>query len=408
MNHLSLPGMASPLRRFFLFSVFFVLAAVCASGAHAQRVWGVNGHPDDSDYAVWNNPEEIRKQLDYLKELGSPYYRISFSASKNDPRILKWLVDEIHARQDKVKLVPVVFADVVPSAGYQSNYDAGYAQGKRWAEFALSLPGSQNIITHWELGNETSLARFNGKPMFGLVTDGQGKVVGNPLRTDGWEDKIPGSTEAMAGMLRGLYWGIKNAYKAPATTQILFGDLWIHFGYVQKLKEVRGAQFLPADILSWHWYAPRFGSFTAPLVAGDRTTSPAAYASRFGKKIWVTEIGREDKAIQDGKEFPIGGSATNLYNTNQNWAYQADALMGELNDLVGEPAVTGIFVYQLYDETLKLQKAPLLEKVSQEYHGLVSGEILSTPVPAGQLPKVARYRKNAFYTYRDYIRSHPW
>lgn len=234
---------------FLVKTVVATIGMVCAVGVNAQRVWGINGHPDENEYLVWNRPEEARRQFGYLDELGVTHYRVSFSESKNDPRILCHLLEPMRGRPRKIEVIPVVFAEVVPSAGYQSNYDAGYAQGKKWAEYSLK---NGYLIRYWELGNETSLAKYRDIPLFVL------KPGGDATNPDHWADNVQqgmnGAIESMAGMLRGLYWGLKDAHgRQGVSTQILFGDTWMNFGYVRKLMRVRmstGPGFLPADILS--------------------------------------------------------------------------------------------------------------------------------------------------------------
>ncbi len=344
----------------------------CASHSHAQRVWGVNGQPNTGDYQAWI-PSAVSQQLDYLNELGTQYYRVSFSESRNDPTVLDALVPASQNRANKVQIVPIVFVQPVPSAGYQSNYDAGYAQGKKWADYALS---KGYVITHWELGNETS----NAKTEVGEVNFFTRANSG--MEASDWsDDRFPGAFDAMAGVLRGLYWGIKDSYRANGqSTNILFGDMWLHFGYVKKIMAVRGDNFFPGDMLAWHWYTPNFGGFTTPLVAGDDRTKPSAYAASFGKDIWMTEVGREGSV----QGHAAGGSA-------EGEQAQSSELEREVADLLTVPQVKGIFVYELYDEADKFKNADPNEKMSQAYYGLVTSE---------------KKRKLAFYTYKNIISAH--
>jgi hypothetical protein len=393
MHHLDSVGLNARTPLSLIRMALLALAVLFAQGAYAQRVWGINGHPDNVEYLVWENPEAARQQFDHLNELGCSHYRVSFSESLDDPRILDHLVPLSQQRAQKIQIVPVIFTAVKPSAGFQKNYDAGYAQGRKWATYALDRG---YVITHWELGNETSLASIDGKRLFALRKDAVGKDL-DPTHPANWIDSadFPGATQAMAGVLRGLYWGVKDTYSARnASTKILFGDLWIHFGYVRKLMAVGGANFLPADILSWHWYTPSFGSFTQPLKGNNPATAPASYAASFGKDIWMTEVGREIKVAVSPTEWaPVGGSADNPYNGNENWASQSSELMSQLNNLVTVPQIKGIFVYQLFDENRSFVNASTAQKSSQAFHGLFNAD---------------GYRKTAFYTYRDFIRAHRW
>jgi hypothetical protein len=366
----------------------------------AQQIWGINGHPDNQEYEVWlDNGSAVKKQFDLLNELGSNYYRVSFSESRNNPAILDRLVPLATNRSKKIQIVPIVFVQPIPSAGYQSNYDAGYAHGKKWADYALE---KGYRITHWELGNETSLTSINGRRLFKMC-DARlfDPVHCKGLNAEEWSDaeEFPGATEAMAGVLRGLHWGIHDAYKAHgSTTSVLFGDTWTHFGYIRKIMSVGGANFFPGDVLSWHWYTPSFNGprgFTMPLVPGDVTTRPSAYAASFGKDIWMTEVGREIKVKTSASDYlPVGGSADNPYNGNENWSYQARQLQSQLEELMTVPQVKAIFVYELYDENITFSNASVAEKSSQAFFGLLNA------YPSQQ-------RKTAFYTYRDFIGSHP-
>jgi hypothetical protein len=195
----------------------------------------------------------------------------------------------------------------------------------------------------------------------------------------------------MAGVLRGMYWGIKHAYRNHnREVKLLFGDHAQKFGYVRMIMDYGNARFFPGDILSWHWYSPSFGRFTEPLVPGNNATRPSAYAASFGKDIWITEIGREEKVPPT--YGVLGGSSSNLWNENQNWKLQSDELMSALYEMVSVPQVKGIFVYELYDGAPHLTGYPLAERVSQGFHGLVN---------------FGGYRKDAFHMYRNFIANYP-
>ena len=389
------------------------LIALSAFQVQAERVWGVNGHPNYQEYRVWL-PAEVKRQYDYLDDLGAGYYRVSFSESKNDPSVLASLFPESRNHTPPIQLLPIIFVDPVPSAGYQSNYDAGYAHGKRWADYALNAGFN---ITHWELGNETSLASIKVRDRSSNDPNAT-KMVPMFKKCDGclginesewtYASEFPGAYDAMAGVLRGMYWGVKNAYKARGkSVTLLFGDTWAHFGYVRKIMSVRNANFFPGDVLSWHWYSPSFNNsskgFTTPLIPGYSNTIPAILAKGFGKDIWMTEIGREDKQrLANGTYRPIGGSAVNVTSPDQNWSFQATELQALLNDLITIPEIKAIFVYQLYDEKYTFATSSMELRSSQAYYGLVAIDGLNM-----QENNINYYTKDAFITYKNFIRVHP-
>jgi hypothetical protein len=396
-----------------------------------QRIWGVNGDPDAVDYAGWE-PKENNVQMNLLKELGATYYRFSFHnlEEQDNKRIFGLIHDSASAQ--RIKLLPIIFKAPRPDLTYQENWQRGYDEGQSWARYVLGNNQDKKLyeVSHWELGNETSTASAekDGRqiPMFRLVNR-SGRVAdgSDPMDWDEAPEFKGQAFQAMAGVLRGLYWGIKDTYKDKnKEVKILFGDVWRAFGYIEKIKAVGGENFFPGDILSWHWYTPSFGSFTKPFKnQWDVTRSPYDYAASIrpglaaaGTKIdiWMTEVGREDcpKDVKNGCAPPkVGGSAMNRWNPDENWSVQSAEMTSLLQSLVGSdvPQIKAIFAYELYDKYLDKKDLTLDEKTypeftSQGFYGLVQR---TKNYPRSDADLTRYIKKPVFDTFQSFIKSYP-
>lgn len=348
-----------------------------------DMAWGVCGHPTWSDYASWV-PANVTTQINYLKQLGCGYYRVSFEGA-DYPSYLDTLVPQ--AQSSGITLLPILPISLIAANGAQSNYTANYQIGYNWAAYAIS---KGYALPYWELGNE-------------VENDGLVNVVYDGASPNDFPDAVPGGFVAIASGLSGAYQGIKDAYSAGRTSglttitpQVLYGACFRHWGLLAKILNYNGS--LPCDIISWHWYGPNYGVFNAPIsdansVSNGRT--PAACLNDFKSHanptlpmdIWITETDRS--AAITGGGLLNGSTASNTTpQTSQDWAAQAAAIQANIDSFKVVPAVKGIFVYELLDEPIA-NGGSVSQLASEGYFGLVTGL-------NGTL-------KNAFYTYQTEI-----
>ncbi len=346
-------------------------------------LWGICGHPTWPDYADWV-PGNMAKQIGLVRELGCTYYRVSFEGSSY-PAILDTIVPP--AQSAGVTILPIfpltIHTGITPEQNYKANYDAAVA----WAHYAIS---KKYDLPYWELGNE-------------LENWGYVNVVGDGALAAQFPDKKPGASVAIASSLKGAYQGLKDAYAAALaqhtttiTPKILYGCTYRHWGLLAKIRDYNKS--MPCDIISWHWYEPAYGPFTAPIhgVSADFGRTPAECLSDFKDNddpsrpmdVWITET---DRSVKPNATTYLNGSFSDNA-TGQDWPAQARTLESTLADLKKAPNVKAIFVYELLDENGRYKNAS--GKVGTEgFLGLMTG--------------LNGTRKDAFYSYQSAIKANP-
>ena len=174
-------------------------------------------------------------------------------------------------------------------------------------------------VTHWELGNELDAVALlrRGDTTQGGRTWSWGDPDGS--RPEDYEERR--YRRALAEV-RGLAEGVRSADPGAATVVGTAG--WLHYGFVERLV---GQDRVAFDVLAWHWYS-EMGDMTRVQGKLDLVGRLA----RFGKPLWLTEINRRDGS-RGGREAEEAG-------------YLSTALAG----LRANPAVRGLFVYELLDE----------------------------------------------------------
>jgi len=210
---------------------------------------------------------------------------------------------------------------------------------------------------------------------------------------------------AIASGLTGADQGIKDAYTAgrksgltTITPQVLIGATYRHWGLLSKIQTYDNGT-LPCDIISWHWYGPVIGSFTAPINDPDSVSNGRTPAQCLGDfksptnpsqpmDIWITET---DRMQESGTAMLNGSVASNATpKTSQDWAAQASAIQTNIDGIKTVPSVKAIFVYELFDEP-KADSSSTALLASEGYFGLITGL-------NGTL-------KNGFYTYQAEIKA---
>lgn len=367
-----------------IFIALFAIAPVLRSQSNDNGfLWGVCGHPQWMEYQDWNT-YRYGRQLDYLRQLGCKAYRISFDVHGHP-----WALDNVvpMAKARDIQILPILPLSITPANGFQANYDTNYANAQTWANHAIT---NGYHLPYWELGNELE--------NWGLLT-----ISGDGALPSNYTDAVPGATAAIAGALNGAYQGLKDAYSAARsagtttiTPQCLYGATWRHWGLLHRIKDYNNLNFLPCDIISWHWYTPSFGALTARITTGGSAyRTPVECLNDFKKHeaptepmdIWITESGRSENL--PGFGF-VGGSCTSTVNpaANQNFALQASELSSEISDLKSVPSIKAIFVYELFNSTTTFGTA----NAAEAYFGLVTA-LDGTP-------------KNAFWGYQNAVNFH--
>jgi hypothetical protein len=394
------------LNETFRFRYLVMLLFVSASWGIAQSndngfVWGVNGHPQLGDYKVWE-PDKVQKCLDYMQQIGCKYYRCSFDDTRyQDPlNSLGTIVPAAKARG--ITVLPIIPQQLDGTKTFQDNYDTNYARAKSFGEFAIN---NNYNITYWELGNE-------------MENGGTVNVAYDGSRPTDYTTK-PGMTygvEAIQGAAFGMYWGLKKAYddgraagKTTIVPKTLLGTGFRHWGLLKRIEQTNGWNFLPCDIIAWHWYNPSHGVFSAVIndagsLSNGRTPIQCLndYKKPDGtpKDVWITEMGRE-AVLANGNR--VAGSCVWDINpgaaNNQNWPLQASTLESGIDDLKSIAGIKAIFVYELINSEAAFSGSSDVDKAGIAYMGLVSW-VYASPL------------KNAFYSFRNKITRYgnlnPW
>ena len=300
------------------------------------------------------------------------------------PAILKNIVPPAQAAG--VTVLPDLPLKIVAKDDAETNYETNYQIGFKWASYAIA---EHYQLPYWEIGNELE----NGSWV---------KVTYDGTAPNQFPDKTPGGFVAIASALKGAYHGIKDAYaagRAQGTTaivpQILYGACYHHWGLLTKLLQYNGS--LPCDIISWHWYEPNCGLFSAPLHDGKSFSngrSPAECLADFKSPshpdqpmdVWITELNRSVHTPQGD----LNGSVSDTAPEGQDWSAEAQEIHSSIEDVKKAPTVKAIFVYELFDETLADRGNPKRLR-SEGSFGLLTG-------------LNGKY-KDGFYTYQKEIKQ---
>jgi hypothetical protein len=304
------PSARNPVKksREFLLAALSMLA-VAADGE--DFAWGVNGHPlSQSGYF----DVALSTQADLVAELGAGWYRVDLGEGAFAASTARF--DELVtiAERRGLRLLPVLLpasADPKAAPGAVRAAAAAYAR--------LVAGRYKGRISHWELGNELDAVA--------LLHRGDTTRAGTTWRwgdPDGSrpEDYEEGRYRRAQAEIEGLAEGVRAG--DPAARTVVGTAGWLHYGFIERLA---GEDRVPFDILAWHWYS-EMGDMTR--VEGKLDL--VAYLARFGKPLWLTEINRRDGS-RGGRDRE-----------------EADFISVSVARLRANPAVRGVFVYELLDE----------------------------------------------------------
>ncbi|MCE4543207.1 MULTISPECIES: glycosyl hydrolase [unclassified Caballeronia] len=269
--------------------------------------YGANGHNNGGGAYDISSPA---LQLAQLQNLGVKLYR-----------------NEVYNRASVNKLAGIakmmaaggvtVFPVLLVGTDFDSEsdaYDAGYALGRQTAQ-SYRYP-------YYEVANE--LGSSNGALL--------GNVDG--VYPEHYDNAI---FQKARGAIRGLIAGIKSVDTSGKI--ILGGETWLHYSFDQMLAagtQPDGSGGHPVvmwDITAWHWYSEQ-GDITN-ACGGTGCHNVLRVLQRFGKPIWLTEVGVR----------PWHGS------DQQIASYMVgNRMMAQFVSLASQYDVQAIQVYQLYDD----------------------------------------------------------
>jgi hypothetical protein len=309
-------------------AVCLVARVLAAEPLAAPVQWGVNGHPfSQSGYF----DVSLAEQIELVGASGAAWYRFDLSAGNFQASTAR--LDELVkvAGEGGIRLLPVLIA----SPGARDVGATPEQLRASAAAFAHAVVSRyKGRITHWELSNELDDYALIRKG--DTTTTGKRWDWGDP---DGSrpEDFEEARYQRAKAEILGLGDGVRAADASAKTIVDTAG--WLHYGFIERLS---AEDHVPFDILSWHWYS-EMGDMTRVQGRLDLV----AYLKRFGKPLWLTEVGRR------------GGSAGGKDKELANY------MARDLARLSANPDIGALFIYELLDE-------PYFGETGESHYGLVT------------------------------------
>jgi hypothetical protein len=319
------------VKEFLKTGFLLLLSAVVADGGGLPGTlpqWGVNGHPF-SQTGYFDVPLEAQVRL--VAETGATWYRVDVSTEDFAASTAR--LDELLgiAARHGVALLPIL----VSSTGARSR--AATPEQIRASAFSFGrlIAGRyKGRITHWELDNELddyALVRKGDTTRKGVKWQWGEPDGSSP------DDYEEGRYQRAKAEILGLGDGVRAA--DPGSVTIVDTAGWLHYGFIERLS---AQDHVPFDILSWHWYS-EMGDISNVQGRLDLV----AYLRRYGKPLWLTEIGRRGGSA-GGKDQEV-----------------ADFMSRDVARLAANPGIGGIFLYELLDE-------PYFGESGESHYGLVN------------------------------------
>lgn len=271
-------------------------------------IWGINGHPiEDKAYL----PISIEKQLDLLSEHQMTFYRIDVNTLQDggintkDNRNVRFenLLKESEKRG--VSILPVIKFYNIHLENQVFTSDEAYNKGKNQGQGFASRYGE--YFDYYGLGNELDLKAQLPN------TKGMKK-----------EDYDNHKMELITAYLKGLSDGIKSI--EPTAKTIINCALWVHWGYLDILKEKN----VDYDILGYHWYSDN----GRPLLdINIPNINALKVLESYNKPIWLTEINRKRGSL--------------YYRERE----QDEMMKMFLRNISDKNSIKAFFVYELFDQS---------------------------------------------------------
>lgn len=331
--------MLSSFRLIFISCLFGLSTYI----AHAQPkskkafVWGVNGHPFTQ---VTYKPSTWRDQMIYLSDLNVDYYRVDLRLTKTgliySDKIFFDFMDQL--RSHNIKPMFALFPREDKMQGDSAVvYKEYYQQGK---SFTQRYGSSLEVV---EVGNEWDLKLMKR------------------------DDKLDGTKSAHYNLengkkrlwlLKGFIDGIKSV---NPTIKVSLSLTWTHWYYLELLQ----AYNVNYDIIGYHWYS-NMGNMTK--VRSPYGNFLPKIKNTYKKAIWVTEFNAHR------------GTKSSSFEKQNNYVQE------NINDLLEQGIVSGLFIYELFDQLALRPRFP-----SESHYGLLYSE--------GGVYK----KKPIYFTYKDII-----
>jgi hypothetical protein len=323
-------------------AAFIVVCLYCKCSAQipaGQFVWGINGHPLTQS-AYYNN---IDDQVSQINDLKLKSYRFDVLLDSDGYAQKEQLFSRllIKLKANGIAALPVLMQSGLKGLDNQSVYQKSYRQGQN---FAGRYGQSLSVL---EVNNEA---------------DNKMMLPGDPSGTKKSDYNIEKSQKIIAA-IKGFIDGVKSQ---NPTIKVTLSVSYIHYYYLQLLKDNN----VNYDIIGCHWYS-NMGPIGAAKPHGDDVLAEFKY--RFNKPVWVTEF-----------NYSKGTGKV-------NFARQSQYFTESIPDLISR-GVTGLFIYELYDQPALKNKDP-----NEAYYGLVfkddSGKYVTKDAYQGIRQIIQKFRR---------------
>ncbi|MBD1363074.1 glycosyl hydrolase 53 family protein [Mucilaginibacter sp. ZT4R22] len=278
-----------------------------------QFIWGINGHPLTQVAYYYN----IDAQISQINDLKLKSYRFDVLLDSNGYAKKEQLFNQllIKLKSNGIMALPVLMQSGLKGLDNAAVYQKSYTQGQN---FAARYAKYMQVL---EVNNEA---------------DNKMMLPGDPSGTKKGDYNIQKSQKIIAA-IKGFIDGVKSG---NSTIRVTLSVSYIHYYYLQLLKENN----VDYDIIGCHWYS-NMGPIGAAKPNGDDVL--AQMKNRFNKPIWVTEFNHSKGT----------GKAS--------FAKQSQYIAESIPDMISR-GVTGLFIYELYDQPSLMQKDP-----NEAFYGLV-------------------------------------
>jgi hypothetical protein len=283
------------------FSLLF-LVFTPRTPAHADLIWGANGHPFTAYPGI---PYE--RQLDLVRDLGMTSYRVNISSLDHIPLLASLIA---LGKERGVTILPLL---TPPVSLEKDAAETLYQQARAFAT-KLITPFKDDIKV-WELGNE--LENFAIIQPCEMQDDGvQYNCAWGPAGGVGPLEYFGPRWAKVSAVLKGLSDGAKAV--DPTIRKAIGTAGWGHIGAFERMRQ-DGIEW---DISVWHFY-------------GEDPEWGIERVAAFGKPIWVTEF-----------NHPLGSQKSAVEQ-----AAGLRQIMARFRALQDKYRVEAAHIYELLDET---------------------------------------------------------
>ncbi len=244
-----------------------------ASAAHANFVWGVNGHPFVSYPGV-----SMETQLDTIRDLGLTSYRVDVP-DRSAGRALKYLVGEAKSRG--ITVLPVI------TPAYDLDKETPESLEKKAYDLAFAVVSDlKGQIQVWELGNELenyAIIRACETRDDGTKYPCTMGLAGGVSPLDYFGPRWAKVSAVLKGLTRGALAADPSIRRAVGTAG------WGHIGAFERMK----ADGISWEISVWHMY-------------GEDPEWAFKKLAEYRHPIWVTEFNNPNGSRKGEEEQAKG------------------------------------------------------------------------------------------------------